>query len=142
MIFFTKIFGWFMTGGWKWILILSVLSTLAWAGWQLYTDYRDTKNALIEQTEQRVAFEAANSANLETLRTMRLFSEELDRRNSELNINLEKARERSIRLERLLSEHDLEFLARSKPGLIEKRINDATNNVFRDIECDTGGMCD
>lgn len=37
-------------------------------------------------------------------------------------------------LERSLEKHDLEFLAKRKPGLISTRINNASNRVFSDLE--------
>lgn len=41
-------------------------------------------------------------------------------------------------LEEKFLKHDLEYLARNKPGLIENRINSATVDVFRQIEQETG----
>ena len=38
------------------------------------------------------------------------------------------------RLENKLANHDLEYLAKKKPGLISKRITDATNSMFGAIE--------
>ena len=58
--------------------------------------------------------------------------------NSTLQANLEKAEVGLDSLRSKLSDHDLTRLALKKPGLIEKRINDATENVFDEIESDTG----
>lgn len=38
---------------------------------------------------------------------------------------------------RIFSKHNLTYLARQKPGLIEPRINDGTKDVFRQIEQDS-----
>lgn len=43
-------------------------------------------------------------------------------------------------LEEKFLKHDLEYLARNKPGLIEQRINAATIDVFRQIEQETGAV--
>lgn len=37
----------------------------------------------------------------------------------------------------LLRKHDLEALAKNKPGMVEERINNATRKSFREIERDT-----
>lgn len=41
------------------------------------------------------------------------------------------------RLERTLAESDLERLSIAKPGLIERRINNATNEFFKEVERET-----
>lgn len=41
------------------------------------------------------------------------------------------------RLESLLARHDLAYLAKRKPGLVQKRVNRATEKVFADIESAT-----
>jgi hypothetical protein len=43
-------------------------------------------------------------------------------------------REEALELEKLFKEHDLEALAAAKPRLIERRVNDATKRVFKDLE--------
>ena len=40
-------------------------------------------------------------------------------------------------LSKKLREHDLTRLTLRKPGLIEKRVNDATQKVFEDLESST-----
>lgn len=54
--------------------------------------------------------------------------------NKDLQIGLEKATKENNRLNKLFREHDLTKLATEKPGLIEKRINDATKNIFNELE--------
>lgn len=38
-------------------------------------------------------------------------------------------------LERIFSRHDLEKIAKEKPNLLERRVNDASRNVVRVLEC-------
>lgn len=45
-------------------------------------------------------------------------------------------------LEEKFLKHDLEYLARNKPALIEQRINAATIDVFKQIEQETGATVD
>lgn len=56
----------------------------------------------------------------------------------ELQTNLNAANEYRSTLEKLLREHDLTALARSKPGLIENRMNAATVKLWDDLEALTG----
>lgn len=57
----------------------------------------------------------------------------------ELQTNLNAANDYRATLEKLLREHDLTALARSKPGLIENRMNAATAKIWDDLEALTGG---
>ena len=57
--------------------------------------------------------------------------------NLELNEKLGEAEHRLTELRTLFLDHDLTNLALEKPGLIERRINDATQRVFDSIESDT-----
>lgn len=51
-----------------------------------------------------------------------------------LSKDLAKIHDKNELLERNLEKHDLEFLAKRKPGLISTRINNASNRVFSDLE--------
>ena len=46
------------------------------------------------------------------------------------------------KLNDVLSKHDLSALSVAKPGLLERRINRGTADVFRMFECATGGCPD
>jgi len=46
----------------------------------------------------------------------------------------DEAKTNVTRLEKTLSKHDLEYLAKKKPVLVEHRINSATSRLFKDIE--------
>lgn len=52
----------------------------------------------------------------------------------ELNEESMKARLLANEALAVIDKHDLEFLSFAKPELIEKRINNATRQVFKDIE--------
>ena len=78
------------------------------------------ENALKTSTEAFKIKEKEVKENLEALR--------------ELDLKLKEAYKESDSLRKLLAKHDLTKLAIEKPGLIEKRINDATDKTFDDIE--------
>lgn len=135
------ILGFITGGGWKWVLIIGLVSFLAYFARDAYNDYQ---SLIIERSEllaENTALDAANSANLAAIEEM----EKQARRNEQLRSELETAfRESEIDINQLrdiFARHNLEFLALNKPVLIERRINDATNNVFSDIECLTNPNC-
>ena len=74
----------------------------------------ESANIVIETINERVIFQSQEINNLET-------------RN---NIANSKNKE----LQNLLSKHDLEYLAKVKPKLIENRINSATKLVLKELE--------
>jgi uncharacterized coiled-coil protein SlyX len=53
-----------------------------------------------------------------------------------------KATEQQRKLNDVLSKHDLGALSVAKPGLLERRINRGTADVFRMFECASGGCPD
>ena len=81
------------------------------------------KDGLLDQEEEMrelVAERDAERAQVAALTT----------RNNEL----QKDKDRYLRI---FKDHNLTRLARAKPGLIEKRINNGTAEVFRQVENDT-----
>ena len=53
---------------------------------------------------------------------------------TDLQEKMDSAEQDAAELHQIFSEHNLTRLANEKPKLIEDRINDATNDVFRDLE--------
>jgi hypothetical protein len=53
-----------------------------------------------------------------------------------------EAKGETRRLNALFSKHNFGKLAARKPGLIEKRVNRGTANVFRVLRCETGNVAD
>ena len=131
----------FIGGGWKWLLIAAIVSFALKISYDVYTDYRDTKEQVVSLTEENTSLTNANQVNTKTIKDMIEQSErnailrnELEERNRIAEVDI-------IRLQTLLSEHNLTYLAIQKPGLIERRINDASNRIFDDFECISGGVC-
>ena len=54
--------------------------------------------------------------------------------NEELQVKQDKIVENSKKLSKILGKHDLEHLARSKPGIVEKIINNGTAKVLKQLE--------
>ena len=57
--------------------------------------------------------------------------------NKELQLKYREAEKYGDELSKKLREHDLTRLTLRKPGLIEKRVNDATKKVFEELESST-----
>ena len=61
-------------------------------------------------------------------------SKRLNELNSELNVNLRKSERYGDELRDTLNKHNLTHLANKKPGLIEKRMQNATDKLWDDLE--------
>ena len=79
----------------------------------------------------------SNDSLVATVEFLKLSAERQAELMNTLNTELQKADEGLVELRKTLSDHDLTRLAIEKPGLIEERINNATQKVFNDIISDT-----
>jgi len=118
-------------------IYLVIIGILAGAGYGAYYYYTDT--------QERIELLVADKATLNgvvTAQTATLGQIEIDREARNLLLNeLQQdllSKEKSIsRLRTILADHDLTALSLAKPGLIENRINNATQSLFDSIELDT-----
>ena len=91
------------------------------------------------------AVEKETVTQLEELVTeWQIAAEAAELRAQALQESTEAARAELRRLNDIFSRHDFTLLARAKPGLIERRINDGTDRVFSVFVCETTtpGRCD
>lgn len=70
----------------------------------------------------------------QTISSIRSTVERNQKALSEFDSKVKEIRNETSQLEQTLSEHNLEVLAREKPGLIENRANSATKEVLNDLE--------
>lgn len=120
---------------WITVALLAVMAGGAWFAWNYY---KTTQAEIKILTANNAQLELVVETNNKTLEELQKQFEEQRIRVEELNTALAESEEHLKTLEALLARHNLQNLAFNKPGLIEKRINDATNEIFRAIECDTG----
>lgn len=87
--------------------------------------------------QQNVALQAAAEQNARTLQNIQAQMQAQAQQIGTLTTrSAELEREKNEYLS-IFREHNLYRLARARPGLIEPRINDGTNDVFRQIEQDS-----
>jgi hypothetical protein len=117
-----------------WVIqLLFVVGILGGAAWYYYsteltiTNLRNENTVLVEATVQnRITInnlEADATNNEEAYKT--------------LAADFKRAGIHQKQLLKVLHRHDLTTLATEKPGLVEKRINDATKALFEDLQSST-----
>ena len=122
--------------------MLPIILLIAGAGYAYHTTVVSQKEAIIARLESNAVTLKENAMRLETA----FESEKAARERSENNLQaqlqavgelIEKNTAMQAEMDDYLSifkRHNLTKLARAKPGLIEPRINNGTQEVFRAIE--------
>ena len=97
--------------------------------------YYDTTQATIAQLrENNAKLEVANQENQQTIKKMGEDAIRLNALTDQLSTDLRKAEEYGDELRNTLNKHDMTHLANKKPGLIEKRMQNATDKLWDDLE--------
>jgi len=96
----------------------------------------------VQNLQKNLEIARANVAKMEiavqtseaSLKLERAESARLGELNNQLSNDLQKAEQYGDELRATLQKHNLTHLANKKPGLIEKRMQDATNKLWDDLE--------
>ena len=121
------------------ILIVAVLGGVAYAAKYYY----DTTQATIAQLrENNAKLEVANNENQKTIEKMSEDAVRLNALTDQLGEDLQKAEQYGDELRATLNKHNLTHLANKKPGMIEKRMQDATDKLWDDLESITNNTTD
>jgi|TARA_B100001093_G_scaffold403754_1_gene391829 hypothetical protein len=113
------------------IVVLGLLGGAVYAAKYYY----DTTQATIAQLrENNAKLEVANEENQLTISKMEENSVRLNALTDQLNQDLRKSEEYGNELRNTLNKHNLTHLANKKPGLIEKRMQNATDKLWGDLE--------
>ena len=113
------------------IVVLGLLGGAAYAAKYYY----DTTQATIAQLrENNAKLEVANEENQQTITKMQENNIALNKLTDQLNKDLRKSEEYGNELRNTLNKHNLTHLANKKPGLIEKRMQNATDKLWGDLE--------
>ena len=116
------------------IFVIALLGGVAYAAKYYY----DTTQATISQLrENNAKLEVANEENQATIQKMDENNKRLNALTDQLNADLRKSEEYGDELRDTLRKHNLTHLANKKPGMIEKRMQDATNELWDKLESDT-----
>lgn len=113
------------------IIILGILGGAYW-------EYTSMQKRIDTLRENNAKLEMVAKQNQQVIEEMQEFSKMQEELNLDLNKKLQEADRYKDELLGKLRKHDLALLSLKKPGLVEKRINNATKNVFDEIESLTG----
>lgn len=99
-----------------------------------YSYFQKNQQELIMLQKNITTYENAIKSTSEAMDRMRQETDRIQEINDQLNNKLKKAEEYKDELTKKLNEHNLTKLSTAKPGLIEKRVNDATTKIFKELE--------
>ena len=116
----------------KILMGIIVAIVLAFGGYYWMTEKR-----LTVLTENNAKLSIANQTNQQTIDKLSQDYEEQQVLNKELGIKLKASEAYGDNLAKKLREHDLTMLTLKKPGLIERRVNSATDKILKDLESST-----
>ena len=115
-------------------IIIVVLGLLGGAAYAAKYYYDTTQATIAQLRENNAKLEVANEENQQTITKMQENNIRLNALTDQLNTDLKKSEEYGDQLRETLNKHDLTHLANKKPGLIEKRMQDATDKLWGDLE--------
>ena len=116
-----------------------IVILLAGAGlfYWYYTDTQARLMALIENNAKlEIAVQTSEAALKETQENLKKAAEEMQK----INAEFQQIRAQNNVLSNKLNKHDIGVLASKKPGLVEKRINEASGKVTRCFELLSGAQ--
>ena len=113
------------------IIILAILGGLCYTA---YNYVMMTRAEIATLRENSVKLEGAVKQSQETITQIQKQQGQIEDATKELRIGLEKAEVYQDEISQKLRDHNLTKLANAKPGLIQKRVNDATQKLFKEME--------
>jgi len=121
----------------KVLIGIIVAMVLAFGGYYWLTEKR-----LATLTENNAKLTIAAQTNQQTIDKLTNDYEQQQELNSELRVKLTAAEAYGDELAKKFREHDLTMLTLRKPGLIERRVNSATQKILNDMESSTATSID
>lgn len=119
--------------------ILIVVGLLGGAAYGAKYYYDTTQATIATLRDNNAKLEVANETNQATIEKMGEDSRRLNELTNQLNEDLRKSEAYGDELRNTLNKHNLTHLANKKPGLIEKRMQNATDKLWDDLESITSG---
>ena len=117
------------------VVVVGLVGGAVWGG---YTYYKDTQQRISTLTQNNAKLKSANETNTATIEQLNKNALALNQLIDDLGSELKKAEQYGDELRDTLRKHNLTHLANKKPGMIEKRMQDATDKLWDDLESVTG----
>ena len=95
--------------------------------------YKDTQSRIATLTENNAKLETAIQVSEESVATLQKDITKNAELNNKLQKELHKAEKYGDELRATLQKHNLTHLANKKPGMIQKRMQNATNKLWDDF---------
>ena len=114
--------------------ILIVVGLLGGAVYGAKYYYDTTQNTIAALRENNAKLEVANETNQATIKQMGQDTARLNDLTNQLALDLQTSEKYGDELRSTLNKHNLTHLANKKPGLIEKRMQNATDKLWDDLE--------
>ena len=114
--------------------MIFVIALLGGAAYAAKYYYDTTQTTISQLRENNAKLEVANEENQQTIKKMGEDAIRLNALTDQLGEDLRKAEEYGDELRNTLNKHDMTHLANKKPGLIEKRMQNATDKLWDDLE--------
>ena len=112
------------------LIIMGVLGAVGFGG---YMYYKDTQSRIATLTANNAKLETAVQISEESIATLQGDIEKNAELNRELQGKLQVAEQYGDQLRNTLQKHNLTHLANKKPGLIERKMQNATNRLWDDL---------
>lgn len=113
------------------VIVLATVLTITGIVASMY--YKQSQNVINNLSEINDQLREVVEVNENTITSMKKQAVINKQRLDDLSNNLQEAELTNKQLTKIFQDHDLTFLAESKPGLIERRINEATKQIFDSI---------
>lgn len=125
-----------VVGGYKTILVMLTIVAMLAGGFYWY--FKWSQNELTVLRANNAKLEVSVQEQKQTIDGLVKFQKQQNQNVADLQNNLNASEGARKALEEKFLKHDLEYLARNKPVLIEKILNDATAAALNQLEVDTG----
>ena len=109
------------------LIIMGVIGAVGYGG---YLYYKDTQQRIATLTENNAKLETAIQISEESVATLQNNITKNAELNRELQKELQTAEKYGDQLRATLQKHNLTHLANKKPGLIERKMQNATNRLW------------
>ena len=115
-------------------ILIAVVGMIGVAAWGAKYYYDTTQATIAQLRENNAKLGVANEQNQATIVQMQEDAVRLNQLADQLNDDLRKAEVYGDELRDTLNKHNLTHLANKKPGMIEKRMQNATDKLWDDLE--------